>query len=545
MWFGDLVTMRWWDDLWLNESFAEFMAYHAAATATRFTDAWTGFATSRKAWGYRQDQLPSTHPIAADAPDLETAKTNFDGITYAKGASVLKQLVAWVGIEHFMAGVRTYFDKHAWGNTVLADLLVELEATSGRDSPSGRRSGCRRPGATRCGRRSASTTRDGTCRSRSSRRPPPTTRPCAPTASPSGSTTAPPRASCAGAGSRPTWSGPSRRFPELVGETQPDLLLLNDDDLTFAKVRLDERSLVTLTTSLGDLTESLPRALCWSAAWDMTRDGEMRARDFTQLVANGVGTESDIVTVQSVLRQAASALDLYVAPDGRAGGQGGVRGRPAHVARAGRGRQRPPAGVRAYVRRGGRRRGRPGSGRRPSRRHPGAARADHRHRPAVVPAPALVTTGVRGDAAIDAELERDSTASGQRQAAGVRAARPTAAAKEEAWSSVVDSDALPNALMTATIAGFQDPRPPRAAAAVRRPVLHIDRPRMGRAEPARWPPPSRWGCSPRCWSSRTWPTAPTHTCARSSHPDRWPGCSPRAVTGLERALRCQARDAAA
>ena len=133
MWFGDLVTMRWWDDLWLNESFAEFMAYHSAASATRFTDAWTGFATSRKAWGYRQDQLPSTHPIAADVPDLETAKTNFDGITYAKGASVLKQLVAWVGLEHFMAGVRTYFDKHAWGNTRLADLLAELEATSGRD----------------------------------------------------------------------------------------------------------------------------------------------------------------------------------------------------------------------------------------------------------------------------------------------------------------------------------------------------------------------------------------------------------------------------
>ena len=133
MWFGDLVTMRWWDDLWLNESFAEFMAYHSAASATRFTDAWTGFATSRKAWGYRQDQLPTTHPIAADAPDLETAKTNFDGITYAKGAAVLRQLVAWVGLDHFMAGVRTYFDRYAWSNTRLADLLAELEATSGRD----------------------------------------------------------------------------------------------------------------------------------------------------------------------------------------------------------------------------------------------------------------------------------------------------------------------------------------------------------------------------------------------------------------------------
>ena len=133
MWFGDLVTMTWWDDLWLNESFAEYMAYQSASVATRFTDSWTGFATSRKAWGYRQDQLPSTHPIAADAPDIETAKINFDGITYAKGASVLKQLVAWVGPDEFMAGVRTYFTKYAYGNTRLADLLAELETTSGRD----------------------------------------------------------------------------------------------------------------------------------------------------------------------------------------------------------------------------------------------------------------------------------------------------------------------------------------------------------------------------------------------------------------------------
>ena len=133
MWFGDLVTMKWWDDLWLNESFAEFAAHHSSTQATRFTDAWTGFTNNRKNWAYRQDQLPSTHPIAADNYDLHAVEANFDGITYAKGASALRQLVAWVGEKDFFAGLRAYFTKHAYGNTELTDLLSELETASGRE----------------------------------------------------------------------------------------------------------------------------------------------------------------------------------------------------------------------------------------------------------------------------------------------------------------------------------------------------------------------------------------------------------------------------
>ncbi len=132
MWFGDLVTMRWWDDLWLNESFATFASYLGLVEATRFRSAWTTFASALKTWAYRQDQLPSTHPIVADAPDIETMKTNFDGITYAKGASVLRQLVAWVGQKEFLDGVRAYFARHAWGNTELGDFLAALEEASGR-----------------------------------------------------------------------------------------------------------------------------------------------------------------------------------------------------------------------------------------------------------------------------------------------------------------------------------------------------------------------------------------------------------------------------
>lgn len=133
MWFGDLVTMKWWDDLWLKESFADFMGSFALVEATRFTNGWTTFANNRKAWAYRADQLPSTHPITADIRDLQDAKLNFDGITYAKGASVLKQLVAYVGRDAFLEGARRYFQRHAFGNTTLADLLAVLEETSGRD----------------------------------------------------------------------------------------------------------------------------------------------------------------------------------------------------------------------------------------------------------------------------------------------------------------------------------------------------------------------------------------------------------------------------
>ena len=223
MWFGDLVTMRWWDDLWLNESFAEFMAYHSAAEATRFTHAWTAFATGRKAWGYRQDQLPSTHPIVADAPDIETVKANFDGITYAKGASVLRQLVAWVGLEDFLAGLRAYFAKHAWGNTTLADLLVELEATSGRDLTGWSKEWLETAGCNTL-RPEFELAADGTYQQlrRRCRRRPPTTRRCAAHRiaiglyDRQGDGALVRRASA----SRSTSSAPRTEVPELVGERQ-------------------------------------------------------------------------------------------------------------------------------------------------------------------------------------------------------------------------------------------------------------------------------------------------------------------------------------
>ena len=315
MWFGDLVTMKWWDDLWLNESFAEFMAYHSAAEATRFSTAWTSFATGRKAWGYRQDQLPSTHPIVADAPDIETVKANFDGITYAKGASVLRQLVAWVGLEEFMSGLRAYFAKHAWGNTTLADLLVELEETSGRDLTLWSKEWLETAGCNTL-RPESELGADGTYQQIAVLQDAPADHP-----------TLRSHRIAIGLYDRQgeklvrrrrveiDVEGSRTQVPELIGERQADLLLINDDDLTFAKIRLDERSLATLTSDLGRLEGSLARALCWSAAWDMTRDGEMRPRDFVTLVANGAGAETDITTVQTVLQQALVTIDMYVDPE--------------------------------------------------------------------------------------------------------------------------------------------------------------------------------------------------------------------------------------
>jgi aminopeptidase N len=457
MWFGDLVTMQWWDDLWLNESFAEFMAYHAAANATRFTEAWTGFATGRKAWGYRQDQLPSTHPIAADAPDLDTAKLNFDGISYAKGAAVLKQLVAWVGLEEFMAGVRAYFSKHAWGNTRLVDLLAELEATSGRDLTQWSREWLSTAGCNTL-RPQFELAEDGTFSSFRVLQEASADQPALRS-----------HRIAVGLYDRTDQGlalrerleidvvGAETTVPKLTGVRQPDLLLLNDQDLTFAKIRLDDRSLATLTQSLGELDSSLARALCWSAAWDMTRDAEMRPRDFVTLAVNAAGRETDIITVQTVLRQAASTLEMYVDPAHRAEAKAAFAASLQELLMAAEpGSDHQLALARAFA----------AVATTPEQLDVVTATLDGtREVPGLIVDTdlrwsllrRLVATGARGDDAIDAELARDRTASGERQAAAVRAARPTAEAKQAAWAAVVDSDALPNALQTSTIAGFMDP----------------------------------------------------------------------------------------
>ena len=318
MWFGDLVTMKWWDDLWLNESFAEWACYHAEVEATEYTDSWTGFANARKQTGYRQDQMPSTHPIAADNYDLHAVEVNFDMITYAKGASVLKQLVAWVGLDPFLKGLQQYFKDHAYDNSEFADLLSALEKSSGRELEGWAQEWLQTAGVNTLAPE-FELADDGTYSRLAVRQTAPADWPTL-------------RRHRLGIGLydevdgrlvRRSYletdvAGELSEVPDAVGEKQPALLLLNDGDLAYAKIRLDERSLETVVGGLSRLDDSLARALCWGAAWDMTRDAEMRATDFVALVLGNIGTETDAWGVSRIPSYASSAVNAFSAPANRA-----------------------------------------------------------------------------------------------------------------------------------------------------------------------------------------------------------------------------------
>ena len=461
MWFGDLVTMTWWDDLWLNESFAEWAAHYANVHATRFTDAWTSFSNQRKAWAYRQDQLPSTHPIAADMTDLDAVRVNFDGITYAKGASALRQLVAWVGEPEFLAGIHEYFTKHAWGNTQLDDLLVELEKSSGRDLSGWTQEWLRTSGVNLMRPLVAVDANGNYASVVIEQEPPSSPAGIAPTLRShrmaiglydviGGVLTRRDRLELDVVGARTD-------VTSLVGVKQPDLLLLNDDDLTFTKFRLDERSWKTAVAHLGDVDSSLARALIWGAAWDMTRDAEVSTGDFLDLVISGIEKESDVGVVQGVLRQLKAAIDQFSAPANRAGYVRRIAAALLEFARrAEPGSDHQLAFTRSFISSAGTDDelailvglldG--------SVVWPGLA-VDTDLRWSLIQR--LVTVGRFGDDEIDAELVRDDTATGRRQAAVALAARPTAAAKAQAWVDITERTDLPNAILEATIGGFMHP----------------------------------------------------------------------------------------
>jgi len=468
MWFGDLVTMQWWDDLWLNESFATFASVLCQAEATEFAEAWTTFANVEKSWAYRQDQLPSTHPVAADIPDLAAVEVNFDGITYAKGASVLKQLVAYVGLEEFLSGLRDYFRDHAFANATFGDLLGALEKASGRDL-----SGWGQQWLKTTGLNTLRPDFDLDADGRFTR--------FAITqsgAQPGGGETRVHRLAVGiydddGSGKlvrihreELDVDGETTDVPALQGVSRGKLILVNDDDLTYCSLRLDPESLQTALTRIADIADPLPRTLAWSAAWEMTREAELKARDFVSLVAGGVQAETEVGVAQRLLLQAQTALSAYADP------QWAVReGWPAFADRLlelARGAEAGSDHQLAYVN--------ALCNSVLADRHTDVLRALLDADPAAQDlagldvdtdlrwriVTALAAAGVVDSDGpqtpfIDAEAQRDPTAAGKRHAAAASAARPQPAVKDASWQQVIEDDTLANITGRAIIGGFIQP----------------------------------------------------------------------------------------
>ena len=454
MWFGNMATMKWWDDLWLNESFAEWSSYLALDEGTDFKNAWTTFNASRKNAGYRQDQLSTTHPIATDMVDLEAVNANFDMISYAKGASVLRQLFAYVGRDNFIKGLKTYFDKHAFKNTTLNDLLTEFEATSGRSLKPWVDTWLLTAGVNTL--RPLLEINGDNYASVSIAQEAPTV--------PVGSTELRPHRLAVGLYDNVNGeiklrksveldvSGALTAVPEFAGEKVADLLLINDGDLTYAKIRFDERSIQTLKKDLGKIKDSLTRSLCWSAAWDMTRDSEISASDFVDIAIAGLPGESEISTVSGLGAQLATTVELYAHPTKRdalrskladtfagllASAEAGsdhqlqfaksftsFASSPEHIER-----------IKALL-----------DGKLPGLK----VDADLRWFFVI----ALNDLGVFGKSELDAELARDKTKTGEESYAQALATLPNLEAKKNAWKVIIDP-ATGNSIRARSITGFQ------------------------------------------------------------------------------------------
>jgi aminopeptidase N len=441
-WFGDLVTMRWWSDLWLNESFADFCAALASAEGTRFTDAWTTFSAARKAWGYQQDQLPSTHPVSADVPTLSEAIANFDGISYAKGAAVLRQLVAYVGRDRFFAGVQAYFDEYGWGNATLADLLGTLEATSGLDLTDWAKDWLQTAGPNTL-RGDFTVDDDGVFTSfaviQEASAEHPVLRP---------------HRIAIGLYSRVDGdlvrtdqvelevTGPRTEVPDLVGLRQPDLILLNDEDLGYALVRFDPRSLTTLTESIGQFTDSLARTISWSAVVDMVLHAELSVPTFIDMLVGGMASEPTVSSLQNLHGTAARLLATTADPAWVPEGKAKLAGAALPLLRAAEpGSDLQLAWLQLLA----------WSAVTPEQldllagllagtvEMPGLV-VDTDLRWSLLRR--LATTGRVFDAEIDAEQARDNTDAGRRQAQGCRAAIGDAEHKDAAWRLLTESEEL-------------------------------------------------------------------------------------------------------
>ena len=455
MWFGDLVTMKWWQDLWLNESFAEWASYMSVSESTKYKHAWTEFNSVRKNWAYRADQLTSTHPIAVEMEDLDDVRTNFDGISYAKGASVLQQLVAHVGRDNFIAGLRTYFAKHAYKNTELSDLITELEATSGKDLTAWvatwlRTAGVNtlRPVVTLDGDKYASV-------SVKQEVPP----------MPVGSKELRPHHLFIGLfdlhdgtlvrreSIEVDIDGEFTEIKEFAGKKAADLLLINDHDQSYAKLRFDERSVETMKSYEGKLDDSLARGLIWASLWDSTRDGELSASDYIKIALNTLKGETDISMITATFMQIDTAIWAYVAPQNR----DAMRLAVANAAEAFLDKAKPGSDhqlqyARAFT----------NNAVTPAQFDRLKAMLDGAIDGLTIDADLRwyiflcgVKRGIYGPTEIAAEADRDKTAHGKQYVAFAHAAIPSVAAKAAAFKSVTTDD-LSNSIHSYKCRGFNE-----------------------------------------------------------------------------------------
>ncbi|MFF7445048.1 MULTISPECIES: aminopeptidase N [unclassified Streptomyces] len=453
MWFGDLVTLRWWDDIWLNESFAEYMGYQTLTEATRFTDTWTDFGVARKAWGYEADQRPSTHPVAPDpelVPDTASAMLNFDGISYAKGASALRQLVAWLGEKDFLAGINTHFARHKFANATLADFVDSLASSTERDVHAWAETWLRTTGVDTL-KPEVTPGDEGTCTLRVEH-----------------------------LGSRPhrirvglydqdvTDEGRQlvlrerldldipHSTPQPIGK-RPALLLLNDGDLSYAKVRFDTASFDTVRANLSGLPDPLTRAVVWNALRDCVRDGELAPTAYLEAARTHLPHETDLALVQGVLAFASvQVAGRYLTAEERPAALATLTDLCRDLIRRTEDGDHPglrliavrhfidvaahPDTIAAWLADG---------------TVPGGPELDPELRWRVLAR--LAVLDATDEAAIAAELERDPSATGQEGAARCRAALPDADAKRTAWEAMFTGDDLSNYLFIATAQGFWQP----------------------------------------------------------------------------------------
>ncbi|MER7518267.1 aminopeptidase N [Streptomyces sp. NPDC126499] len=452
MWFGDLVTLRWWDDIWLNESFAEYMGFQTVneACADRFADTWIDFGVTRKSWGYEADQRPSTHPVAPDpdaVPDTASALLNFDGISYAKGASALRQLVAWMGEDDFLAGINIHFKRHKFGNATLADFIDNLAAATDRDVHGWAEQWLRTTGVDTLTPRLEGEGKQW-------------------------------RLTVDRDGSRPhrirvgvydrdaagelvprerVWADVPQEAPIVLDGPRPALVVLNEDDLTYAKMRFDEVSEEAALRSLSRIPDALTRAVVWNALRDMVRDGELEPAAYLETALAHLGEETELAVVQGVLSFARTQIaDRYVPEADRPAALATLTALTRDLLRRTEDGDSPGlrlTAVRTFI----------DSATTPAKIASwledgtvhGGPELDPELRWRILAR--LAVLGATDEAAIAAELDRDPSATGQEGAARCRAALPTPEAKKAAWSAMFDSDDLSNYLFTATAQGFWQP----------------------------------------------------------------------------------------